>query len=218
METTNENAANGGKDFQSDENANNEPQGKMVPAAELEKVLKQVHELKARTRQFEQERKTLEEQKLEETKEYQKLYEAKKKELEEINNKYSNERKAYVRAEKFRELKAHAEKAGLRKEALDDLDLLDYDDKLQIEYTNTGKHSVIGVESYVEDIKAKKPHWFGSQNKPFNTATGDVVNGSNNGVLSMPEIIALEKKAKQTKDPKDMQAYEQAFKNYLQRR
>lgn len=209
----------GDKDFQSDEaGVDKKAAPKMIPEHEFKKTLDQLHEHKKLLRQYEQDKKANEEKQLEEKQEWQKLAEARAKELNDIKLKHDEQKKTIVRNTKYEALKTQAQKAGIRNEALDDLDLLDYDEKLQIEFTNTGRHSVIGVESYIEEIKSKKPHWFGGANKSYNTSTPDVVDSGSSADVTIRDVIELEKKAKKTKDPKDMAAYEGAYKKYLQRR
>ena len=190
----------------------------MVSEYELNKALAQIQDQKKLLRQYEQDKASAEESKLKDQNEWKKLAEIKSKELEDFKSKYNKERDAVVRGKKFDALKDSAIKAGIRQEALDDLDMLDYDEKLQIEFTNTGKSSVLGVESYIEEVKSRKPHWFGGNSKSYNSTTGEVNGGAQNsgGPVNIQELIKLEKKALSSKDPKDMAAFEAAHKRYLQ--
>jgi hypothetical protein len=100
---------------------------------------------------------------------------------------------------------------GLRKEAMDDLDMYDLSD-VQIEYTNTGKVSVLGADKFAERLKTIKPHWFGSKTNKINSNSPETISGD---MITKKQIFDAEKKAKETGDYAPYQRVLSLYKKQL---
>lgn len=105
-------------------------------------------------------------------------------------------RESIVFEKKKTALQAEAIKIGIRKEALQDIELMDFDD-VGIETTSSGGINVIGADLAIQKIKTLRPHWFGGKTGNVNSLIPEVVQGSG---IEYKDIVAAEKKAKETGD------------------
>lgn len=87
--------------------------------------------------------------------------------------------------------------SGLRKEALADLELMDFL-HVDIETTSTGRVNVLNVEAEVDRIKRERPHWFGGKKASINSGDPEVVSAS--GPLTHEAIAKIEAAAKKSGD------------------
>jgi hypothetical protein len=87
-------------------------------------------------------------------------------------------------------IKEEALKAGILDSAVDDLDMLDTS-IVEVETTDKGNVNIHGADNFIEDLKARKPHWFKAAGAP-------IVNNGTPGhqppkELTAAEIVDLEK-------------------------
>lgn len=109
---------------------------------------------------------------------------------------------------KYSAVREFALKAGIRQEALKDLELVDFDD-VDIEYTSTGRVNVLNAERAVERIKSTRPHWFGNRRTNVNSSDPEVVSGGN---VSYADIVKAENKAKESGDYAPYKALQMRYK------
>jgi hypothetical protein len=132
---------------------------------DLLKRKQEAKELKDKLSAFEKEKEDLKVKSLKEKEEWQKLAEIREKEAEELKKKLEAKEKVTSNYFKRAEVRQQALKNNIRENALDDLDLLGFDD-VQIETTSTGSINVLGADKFVDRLKATKPHWFQDKADP----------------------------------------------------
>lgn len=168
----------------------------LVSKAELKRVLDDMHKFKARAKELES---MLEDQKLNKLKEnnqWKEIAESKEKEAETLQQQLDAIKNAMVKNTKFNVIKSEAIKRGIRNEALDDLELLNFDDYVTIETTSTGRINVLGADLAIEDLKRKKPHWFGKQSVSMNNASPEAISSK----ISYEQVQKELNEAKKTGD------------------
>jgi hypothetical protein len=151
------------------------------------------------------------EQLLREQNRWQELAELKAKEAEDYKAHLDKTREAMVTDKKFGAVREAALKAGIRPEAIADLELVGLD-KVQVETTSLGRVNVIGVDNLIDSIKLSRPHWFGGQQT---RVAGTVPNISSPSVVSLSELNKLSLEASKSGD---YTAYEQKLKQYQKQR
>lgn len=157
---------------------------------EIEKAALEMNKLKSENEAFKKKYEDLEQSKLQEQNNWKALAEIEKKKREETEVEKKKLEKAFVTTVKRAEVHREAMAAGIREEALRDLDLLNYD-TVAIETTSSGHINVLGSKEYIESLKAERKHW-------FKDASNVNVNNSNpatpkDKVYSSDEILKLEK-------------------------
>lgn len=140
---------------------------------------------------------------LEKQNDYKSIAEIKEKQALEYKSKWEAAEKknqdfwdTYYQNEKKNAVFKEALKSGLRKEAEVDLDLLQFDN-VAIERTDQGRVLVHGADSFVEQLKATRPHWFGSKG-----AANMNLGGTNKPELNTDSLDAKQMAELQMKDPK----------------
>lgn len=122
---------------------------------------------------------------------YKELYEATAQERETYKEKYENTLNAVVDDKKMASIREFALKNNIRKEALDDLDMIDMS-SVVVETTDQGRYNVLGAENFVDGLKALKPHWFTDSTPPVvNNGTGSF--DGKDKTYSPSELLGLEK-------------------------
>lgn len=104
-------------------------------------------------------------QKLREQGEWKTLAEREKELRQAAEQKASKLNDALYQSKKFDEVYKEATKAGLRPEAFSDIELVALDG-IEVELTSTGRMLVHGAESFVQELKRKRPHWFSNSMPP----------------------------------------------------
>lgn len=154
---------------------------------------------------------------------YKELYEAATKERDEAQTEAKRIRESFVNERKYSAVKTAAVAAGLRQEALDDLEATELD-LVEVETTSKGRLNVLGVNEQIKKLQQAKPHWFGGKKAPNVNSGNPKVNGGGDAGdgagITMDQVRALEKKAR-TGTTADKQAYHDAvirFRNTHGRR
>lgn len=184
---------------------------KYVPQQTHDEVVQDLLKQKAKAKElaeklsaFEKEKEDLGMKSLKEKQEWQKVAEAKEAEAAALKKKLDDEKRVTTNYFKRSELRQQALKAGIRENALDDLDLLPLED-ITVETTSTGKINVLGADKSVERLKATRPHWFQDRTDPgVDGGTPTVTKAS---AVSMKDILKLQKEGKQSE-------YEAALRSY----
>jgi hypothetical protein len=184
-----------------------------VPKSELTHALNDLHKFKSQAREAQDKLKQIEENNLKNSQEWEKYAKLKEDEADTFKQKFEGLQDNLVRSEKYSALKEAALKAGVRKEALPDLELVGFDEMV-IETTNTGRMRVLGADSVVQKLKQDRPHWFRSGASNINPNMPEVVNGSSNQV-TYDQLKKLEVEAKKTGD---YAAYQKAIIEFKKQR
>jgi len=169
----------------------------MVSREDMAKALDDMHKYKRLAKEMEDKLKNREVDELKEKQEWQKIAQIKEAEAEDFRTKSEKLRDSIVWEKKYSALKDQAMKAGIRSEAVSDLELLDFED-LAVETTSTGRINVLGAEHAITKLKNTKPHWFGSKGVNINSSSPEVKQGG--ASISVKDIYAAEKKAKESGD------------------
>lgn len=167
---------------------------------QLEAIAKEREEYKLKLSQVEDE-------KLKSNNQWKELAEIKEQKLKEAEEKNNQFKSAYIQDKKMEVVKREAIKAGIRDEAIHDLDLVDLS-MLEIETTSTGRINVLNVEKAIENLQSTRPYWFKSQNAPNINNSLPSVNKP--AELTINDILKLQKT--------NPTAYNKAMQDYLSRR
>jgi hypothetical protein len=124
------------------------------------------------------------------------LAELKQQEAESYREKYEGLTSTIVEDKKFSAVKTAAIQAGIRKDALDDLEFLSLEDVV-IETTSTGRHNILGAEQFIAKLKTTRPHWFSSKTRGINADVPEVTGASK---VTSQEIIKAENEARKSGD------------------
>ena len=136
--------------------------------------------------------------KLQESNQHKEVAEHYKTKAEAAEAEVQKIRDSLVYDRKYAALREAAAAAGMRKEALGDLDLIDMD-QLVIETTNTGRINVLGASELIEQQKTQRPHWFGRKSANINGADPEISPDSG-GKVTKEQIFKAEKEAVKTGD------------------
>lgn len=173
--------------------------------AELSKTQKQYEELvnQMKAKQTEE---------MKQKEDWQKLATHWETEAKDYEKRYMNMQQSVVFDKKLTDLKTKAAAENIRKEALDDLEMLDLNE-IHVETTSTGKLNVLGTEDLLSKLKVKKPHWFQSAKTNFNTQTPTA---TSSGDTTYKDVRDAELKWKKSQNKADLSAYQSKllkFKN-----
>lgn len=125
--------------------------------------------------------------------EYKSLYEDTTKEVDAWKEKYTGLQSALVEDKKFSAIERIATEKGLRKEALEDLRMLDTDGVIVETTSHTGKIQVVGADRFVDQLKESKGHWFTDAMAPnINNANSQYSAGAKK-MYSPSELLGLQK-------------------------
>ena len=160
------------------------------------RVLDDMHTFKKKVSELETKLGDIESEKLKATNDFKTLYETEKEKRERAEAKANETLQWAANTQRFSVVKAEAEKQGLKKEAIADLELLDMSD-IKVEATSTGRFIVEGAEDWVNAIKSKRSHWFTNPNPPpINGGGGGTPPSQGTGKLSPNDLVDAERKMK----------------------
>lgn len=167
---------------------------------DMHKFKREAREARERAKELESKLKAIDLEKLEQSQEHQKLAEHYKTEAEELRAKYSGLSEAIVTERKMQAIEREARKAGVKNDKYLDLISQMVDEDVIVEATSTGRHNVLGADTFVEKIKAEYPDFFTDQSAPsINNSTGSYQAGKK---YSGRELVQLKKQ-----DPEAYSAY-----------
>jgi hypothetical protein len=142
-------------------------------------------------------------EKLKENERWKEIAEMKEKEAKEEREKSEKVTKAVQNDKKYSAIKLAAQQAGIRKEALDDLELIDFPE-VTIETNDAGNTVVQGVKSAIDALKLKRPHWFGKGSGNINSSLPET---TTSGKVTVAQVLAAEKKWRQSQSAEDFKEY-----------
>lgn len=141
-----------------------------------QRLLDELKSAKARAQELETKFKQREVEELTKNQQWQQLAELKENEAKAAIEERDRLKTAFVQKEKMSALREAALQAGLRKESIPDLRLLDFPE-IKLESNGEGEFTAQGADKAIQRLKALRPHWFQSAVPNINTsspvATGD---------------------------------------------
>lgn len=164
-----------------------------------QQVADDMHRFKREAEDARQKLVALEEQKLAEEKNWKELYERERKARAEAEDREKKKDGFYEHTQKFSEVSKVALAQGLRQEAVDDLDAIDYGEAIKVEVTSNGRYIVHGADEFVETLKNKKPHWFKNTKAPHVNSGGGGAAPKSDGELTAADVVAAERQWKSGK-------------------
>jgi hypothetical protein len=185
-------------------------EGKTVSFENHKRALDDMHKYKSKVREYEERLGNLEADRLKEKEDWKTLSERHEKERDDYKTKYEGLNSSLQMNEKSRYVRESAIKAGIRTEALDDLDRLDLNG-VGLEYTTGGRMLVNGHEDFVEDLKKTRPFWFKDKKMPTINSAGGTTPPDTNQDLTAARFLELETKYKRENKPAELKALYQKW-------
>jgi hypothetical protein len=180
-----------------------------VSKEDHDRALKDLHKFKARAKELEDAVKATHTKSMKEKEQWKELAELREKEAEDLKKEKTKIQESLIYDKKYSAVKEAALAAGIRKEAVTDLELLEFSE-VQIETTSTGRINILGADKAVDRLKTLKPHWFGSKGAKIN---GDIPDVQTGGKITKTQVYEAESKAKKTGD---YAPYKQILAKYSQ--
>lgn len=189
--------AEGGQRDDSSQNnqSNTGNQPKTVSWENHQRALTDLHSFKQKTRELEEKLGNIESDRLREKNDFETLYKNEKAKREQVEGDLKKMTNWTLHTQKFNAVKAEAVAAGLRKEAIPDLELLDLDD-VKVETTDSGRFIVEGAKEKVEKLKATKGYWFQAGPPPTVNAGGTGAGGGEapkSGLTKIEDVVKAER-------------------------
>ena len=197
---------NSQKDQQSD---SGEEKPRVVRFEDHKRAIDDLHKYKSEAQTLREQLEERESERLREKEDFKALAEREKKLREETEDKLRKHSSFYQNETKRNAIRAAALKAGIRSEAESDLELIPLDG-IEVEITSTGRFLVHGADSFVEDLKRKRPHWFRSSQIPTVNSGGASSSLSPDAELTPKALYELERK--------DPAKFKEAVKKYQQQK
>lgn len=184
---------------------------RVVTYEDHERALTDLHRFKRAAKELEDkklemERKLseIETKQLQEKEDYKTLAEKRLEQVNELTGKYEGLKSSIYTNHQMSAVKEEALKAGLRPEAVEDLELLDVEG-VAVEMTNTGKVTVVGAKDFVDGLKNSRKHWFKPQIPNVNSGSGSFTPAT--GSVTAQDVGKLEREAQRKKTPESKAAY-----------
>lgn len=186
----------------------------LVSREDHERALADLHKFKKEAEKLKTEREAEKTAKLKEENRWKELAEQNEQEAKTAREEAARIKDSYVNGKKYSAVQEKCMALGLRPEAVSDLEMLDLAD-IPIETTSTGKINVLGADKFAERLKTLKPHWFAEKKAPSINADGTRVVESNDGQITVAQLLAEEAKGKKSGD---LSGYYALHKKYLTQR
>lgn len=191
------------------------PAATVVPKAEFDRVLNELHSHKARAKELEDAKKKSEDDNLKANQQWKELAERNEAKATEWQEKYNGLSQTVIKDKKITAVREEALKKGIRPEALQDLEMLEHKDVV-VETTSTGRLNVLGATSAIDNLKTLRPHWFGGSAGPgVNTGTPGV--NPPGGEVTLAQIKAAEIEMKKTGDSTAYNRLHQTYREQKKR-
>lgn len=127
-----------------------------------------------------------------------------------LEDENKNIRRSVVNNERLKGLREQCLKLGIREEALDDI-TEDMMNSVEYETTSTGRINLLNAKQVAEDIKLRRPFWFGKASAPSVNGQVPSVGGSGDGPISPKRVLELEAEYKKTRSPETLAALKRAY-------
>ncbi len=185
-----------------------EPQNDPTPEPKPNKLVAELEKYKKMAKELESKVKNSEIEKAKKDQEWQRVAEIKEQEAREAQEKLDKFKNGFITDKKLTSIREEALRAGLRKESIDDLSLIDFPE-ISLDPTDEGNFMVSGADKAVQRLKAIRPHWFSNPTPTVNTNTPSV-NGASK--ISIEDLKTAELEAKKTGDYKKVTELYLAYK------
>lgn len=173
-----------------------------VSKADAEKLAAELNKYKALAVELQNKFKNQELEAARAANDWQKVAEHKEKELNDLLAKHEGFKKAVISDKKLSAIREEAIKAGLRKEAVGDLGLLDYPE-VRLQTDDEGQFKVEGADKAIQRLKTTRPYLFQTSMPSVNLNTPTVTGGGGDK-LTYESISKLE--AEYKKNPNSANA------------
>lgn len=187
-------------------------ENKTVKWEDHQRALSDMHTFKKEVQDLKTKLAERETQDAEKSGNYQKLYETEKAKVGDLDKRLKEVIAFNSDTHRLNEVRAAALAAGLRKDALADLELLDLSD-LPVELTNRGRYIVEGVSTFVEGLKTSRGHWFQNAAAP-NVNSGGGAPPPGNKEITPVDVVNAELKWKSSRSQQDQAAYIKLHADY----
>jgi len=169
---------------------NQQPAPEPKPAPDINaKLMEELNKYRAKATELETKFKQREVEELTKNQKWQELAELKEKEASDAIQERDKLKNAFVNKEKMSAIREAAIQAGLRKESIPDLRLIDFPE-IKLETNSEGEFNAIGADKAVQRLKSLRPHWFQNAAPSINSSS-PVVTGDGNSV-SMEAVKKLQ--------------------------
>lgn len=187
------------------------PQEKTYSAKDVERIVNELTQYKTKAIELENKFKNQELEQAKASQEWQKVAELHEKTAKEYQDKFERFKSAVVSDKKLSAIREEAIKAGIRKESLADLGILDYPE-VKLDTDSEGNFLVEGADKAVQRLKALRGHWFQSV-APKVHAESPSVTGAGNQV-SWDDLKKLELDYKKNPNSVNAENYKKALLAY----
>lgn len=176
--------------------------------AEMDKIISEAKKYRGQADDYKKQIKKRELDELEKNNEWQNIAKIKSEEAETLRAETEKLKTAFVTKEKMSAVKEAAMLAGLRKESIQDLRLIDFPE-IRLETNSEGEFTVSGADKAVLRLKSLRPHWFNNAAPQVNTQTPAVTNSGSN--ISWADFKKIEAEYKKTPNRENEQKLRLAY-------
>jgi hypothetical protein len=176
--------------------------------SEVQRILDEAKAYKAKVQEFESKIKAKEVEELTANQKWKELAELKEREASEASEKAEKLKLAFVNKEKMSALKEAALHAGIRKESLPDLRLIDFPE-VNLQNGNEGEFTVSGADKAIQRLKVLRPHWFQSSIPAVNSASPAVT--GDGGSITFDGVKKLQDEYKKNPSAENADKYKNAL-------
>lgn len=166
-----------------------------------EQIKKDLFKFKSEARELREKITDAEKRKLKEAEDYKAYAETLERERDDLKQKLTDFTSVTLQDKKLSAVREAARKAGIREEALPDLELLDLDG-ISVETTSTGRIMVEGVDDFMKRQQKTRSHWFKSPSAPKVNGGGGAPPPAPGKVTAM-DVVKAEKQYKSGKISKE---------------
>lgn len=189
-----EGGAQSDKGKEGGEEGKGKPKREYVPLEDHKRAVDDAVKNKKLLKDAEARLNAIETERLREKEDFKGLADRTIKERDELKEQLTKSQSTFAETLKFNRVREAALKAGIRPEAMDDLESLDLNE-IEVETTSSGRFSVRGADAFVENLKKKKSFWFQDPKAPkFNSGGGNPPPDGDDGKMDENKLWALEKK------------------------
>lgn len=160
-----------------------------VSRAEFERVKNDMHKYKTEAQTAKEQADQLRLNGLKEKQDWKSIAEENERQRDDFREKYNGLNSALINNAKASALKEAGLRAGILNQSLDDLETLDFSE-IRVETTSTGKILVSGADQAIENLKKRRPHWFGQKPASVNPASPEL-QVPENGVVTLQMVENL---------------------------
>jgi len=179
--------------------------------SEVQKILEEAKSYKAKVHEFEAKMKAKEVEELTVNQRWKELAELKEREASEAMDKAEKLKAAVVQKEKISALKEAAMQAGIRKESIPDLRLIDFPE-VNLQNGNEGEFTVTGADKAIQRLKSWRPHWFQSSIPTVNSSS-PVVTGDGSSI-TFDDVKKLQTEYNKNPSAQNADKYKNALQLY----